>query len=70
MTERPPAIVPVVGPRPLPADGDVDVWMDTGSGFGYARRATVDQLALNPSSDDGEGEAAIYDLTLPESSDD
>jgi hypothetical protein len=67
---RPKVSVPVVGPRLLPTDGDVHVWLDTGSGFGYARRATVDQLALNPSLDDGEGETAIYDLALPEPSDD
>ncbi|MBW6433448.1 hypothetical protein KZ829_06790 [Actinoplanes hulinensis] len=52
-----------VGPRILPTDGWAEVWIDSGSGFGYVRRVPTDQLALAP-LDDGEGENAIYRLHL------
>ncbi len=51
----------VVGPRPLPPFGYVEVWIDTGNGPGYTRREPVQRLTLAP-DDDGQGPAAIYRL--------
>jgi hypothetical protein len=50
-----------VGPRPLPANGMVPVWIDTGSGPGYERQVHVDQLFL-AADDDGQGDSAVYEL--------
>lgn len=53
----------VVGPRPLPASGLVEVWIDTGSGPGQRQHVPVRRLFLD-STDDGSGEHAIYCLRL------
>lgn len=50
-----------VGPRRLPTDGWVNVWIDTGSGPGYVRQVCSDRLTL-ADADDGAGESAIYHL--------
>ncbi len=51
----------VVGPRQLPDEGTVDVWFDTGSRAGVMRPVLPSQLVLD-ASDDGRGEAAIYEI--------
>lgn len=52
--------VPVVGPRELPKDGPVRVWIDGGSGPGH--KIEVRPADLAPSElDDGRGPTAIYD---------
>lgn len=50
-----------VGPRDLPPGGQVPVWIDTGSGPGFARLVSVNQLTL-ADIDDGAGDSAIYNL--------
>ncbi|MEU4164851.1 hypothetical protein [Actinoplanes sp. NPDC026670] len=50
-----------VGPRNLPANGLVRVWIDIGSGPGYMREVRCDQLTL-ADEDDGEGDSAVYRL--------
>lgn len=53
----------VVGPRELPRNGQVEVWIDAGSGAGYETMVPSDLLALS-SLDDGEGVSAIYELRV------
>jgi hypothetical protein len=48
-----------VGPRPLPADGTVVIWTDTGSGPGHERKVSVNRLTLAP-IDDGHGPCGYY----------
>lgn len=52
----------VVGPRKLPRDGRVRVWMDSGSGGGSHIDVLPQHLAL-AESDSGEGTVALYNLT-------
>ncbi|BEL06411.1 hypothetical protein Q0Z83_046020 [Actinoplanes sichuanensis] len=56
----------VVGPRDLPADGLVSVWIDSGSGPGYTRQVRATDLSLSSKHDDGRDDDAIYALTLAE----
>jgi hypothetical protein len=51
----------VIGPRSLSATGDVEVWIDTGSGPGFTTPVPVGHLSLAP-LDDGQGDDAIYRL--------
>lgn len=51
----------VVGPRSLSPTGEVEVWIDTGSGPGFTTPVPVSQLTLAP-IDNGEGDDAIYRL--------
>jgi hypothetical protein len=51
----------VAGPRNLSATGEVEVWIDTGSGPGYTASVPVSWLTLAP-LDNGEGDDAIYRL--------
>jgi hypothetical protein len=50
-----------VGPRELPTEGKVRVWIDIGSGPGYMRDVPVDRLTL-AEGDDGQGKSAVYRL--------
>lgn len=53
----------VVGPRDLPESGTVRVWVDVGSG-GSGQKITVPFENLRRADrDDGQGRAAIYQLT-------
>lgn len=63
MTEFLAMEVQVVGPRPLPADGPVRVWVDSGSGWGHNIEVAREYLVLSR-SDDGQGSTAIYDLAV------
>jgi hypothetical protein len=51
----------VVGPRCLTASGEVEVWIDTGSGPGFTAPVPVGHLSLTR-LDDGQGDDAIYHL--------
>ncbi|GGK00476.1 hypothetical protein GCM10010123_32980 [Pilimelia anulata] len=48
-----------VGPRELPADGIVRVWVDTGSGCGREIAVTADRLVI-ADLDNGRGTSAVY----------
>lgn len=52
----------VVGPRELPEEGRVRVWMDSGSGGGSHVEVLPEHLAL-AECDDGNGTVALYNLT-------
>nr|GID41957.1 hypothetical protein Aca09nite_84630 [Actinoplanes campanulatus] len=56
-----PGPILAVGPRILPTDGFAEVWIDSGSGYGYVRRVRADRLSLAP-LDDGTGEHAFFHL--------
>jgi hypothetical protein len=51
----------VVGPRSLSAAGEVEVWIDSGSGPGFVTPVPVNRLTLAP-VDDGQGKDATYVL--------
>ena len=53
-----------VGPRVLPEDRWVRVWIDTGSGPGSVRKVPTERLTL-AEVDDGEGPHAFYRLHHP-----
>lgn len=63
MAEFRAAEVKVVGPRELPSNGRVRVWMDSGSGPGFEMKVLPEHLTL-AESDDGQGAQAVYDLTV------
>lgn len=54
-----------VGPRDLPTDGTVQVWIDSGNTVGRNISVPVDELQV-ADMDDGESDAAIYVLGVPE----
>ncbi|MGX7669968.1 hypothetical protein [Plantactinospora sp. DSM 117369] len=58
-----PTEILVVGPRELPADGRVRVWVDSGSGSGQNIEVCAEHLMLSV-RDTGEGSTAIYDLRV------
>lgn len=55
----------VVGPRELPDDGPVRVWMDTGSGAGAMVMVAARDLRV-ADLDDGQGASATYALRVRE----
>ncbi|MBO3736957.1 hypothetical protein [Actinoplanes flavus] len=55
----------VTGPRELPPAGPVTVWIDAGSGPGYARQVWASDLTVSE-LDDGQGTSAVYALTQVE----
>ncbi|GIF03203.1 hypothetical protein Asi03nite_07410 [Actinoplanes siamensis] len=55
----------VVGPRDLPADGHVTVWIDTGSGPGYEITVAATDLDM-VDSDQGNSNDRIYSLAIRE----
>ncbi|GAA4924248.1 hypothetical protein [Actinoplanes utahensis] len=54
-----------MGPRELPCDGWVDVWIDSGAGPGHTRRVRTCRLELAADLDDGQGTSAFYMLYHP-----
>ncbi|MEV6300395.1 hypothetical protein AB0M02_13400 [Actinoplanes sp. NPDC051861] len=52
----------VVGPSKLPPDGDVRVWMDTGSGPGYEFAVPVKDLGV-VNDDQADDRGRVYSLT-------
>ncbi|MFY1670850.1 hypothetical protein ACN27G_12910 [Plantactinospora sp. WMMB334] len=58
-----PTEVMVVGPRTLPADGPVKVWIDLGSGPGRELLVRSEHLRLSV-QDSGDGPTALYDLRV------
>lgn len=51
-----------VGPRELPDEGTVLVWLDSGSGTGHEVPVPVGHLQV-AEMDDGQGASAIYALS-------
>lgn len=51
----------VVGPRELPSEGEVRVWLDTGSRSGYEISVPARDLTV-ADMDDGKGTSAVYAL--------
>lgn len=55
-----------IGPRELPANGVVTVWLDAGSGSS-GQRITVSVKDLQVAKlDSGHGMSAIYELSTPQ----
>ena len=54
-----------VGPRELPDDGLIQVWVDSGSGSGHEITVPATDLAV-AEQDDGRGTSAIYALRVRE----
>jgi hypothetical protein len=54
-----------VGPRDLPADGLIQVWLDSGSGSGHEVVVSAPDLAV-ADLDDGQGRSALYTLRVRE----
>lgn len=61
MAEPGNAGIVVVGPRKLPKEGRVRVWMDSGSGGGAHIGVLPEHLVL-AECDDGTGTVALYNL--------